>query len=415
MKLPAQRLLGAGLLSVAICTVALALTGLSLSRVYQPTAEGAYASLQTMSNAYKALQAVHYWLAFFAVLTSGLTIFGMLWYGWWRSARGLWWAALALGLLVYGAQVTGKPLPLTQHDARTMLTEARIAGSAPGLGPAVKDWILPGGTVNDGSLGRWYQLHRWLTGAGSLLVSVGLLVWMWRRKMPVGGYWTLAPLALGLLLAATVGAPTGTPATHQDLHMGGPVAPMWYAVPMHALLKWSQALNPSLGWVGAIAIPTALAIFAFALPFLGRGKWAPVWVRGLGLFGALVVVVAFAQFGSQMQSPASRAAPDINTAMHSGTPGMMDSERMNETMMRMGARLFDEQGCRNCHSLDGKGASGPGPALDGIGALKPSRSWFVSFLKDPAAQGAALMPSYGHLSSEELNALAEFLRAQRKQ
>ena len=38
----------------------------------------------------------------------------------------------------------------------------------------------------------------------------------------------------------------------------------------------------------------------------------------------------------------------------------------------------------------------------------------MQFLRDPASQGATLMPSYDSLSEEDLAALAEFLRAQRR-
>jgi mono/diheme cytochrome c family protein len=184
---------------------------------------------------------------------------------------------------------------------------------------------------------------------------------------------------------------------------------------MHALLKWMQALDPSLGWVGAIGIPSAFLALAGLLPFLGRGKWAIVWTRGFGLALALFVVVAFAQFGSQMQSPFSRALASAETDTASeDAPTESDAETVDARRRELGARLFQREGCRNCHSIGGEGANGPGPALDGIGDERRSRAWFVSFLKDPSSQGATLMPPYGHLSAEELNALAEFLWSQKR-
>ncbi len=75
-----------------------------------------------------------------------------------------------------------------------------------------------------------------------------------------------------------------------------------------------------------------------------------------------------------------------------------------------GERLFWEKGCGGCHAIGGVGGQ---MALDLAGrARKGGRdvAWHVRFLKEPAALfPGTRMPSYRHLSDQELRTLAEFL------
>ena len=75
-----------------------------------------------------------------------------------------------------------------------------------------------------------------------------------------------------------------------------------------------------------------------------------------------------------------------------------------------GERLFWEKGCGACHAIRGVGGQmAPDLALQ---ARKGGRdvAWHVRFLKEPAAVfPGTRMPSYRHLSDQELRTLAEFL------
>lgn len=87
-----------------------------------------------------------------------------------------------------------------------------------------------------------------------------------------------------------------------------------------------------------------------------------------------------------------------------------------------GKKLAEEQGCLGCHSLDG--SSGAGPSFKGLyGATRDDgkRKMLAeeAYLKESIRQPGAfvvkgfqpIMPSFDHLSEEEVSALIEFIRS----
>ncbi|MGH7409170.1 MAG: c-type cytochrome, partial [Candidatus Methylomirabilales bacterium] len=102
-------------------------------------------------------------------------------------------------------------------------------------------------------------------------------------------------------------------------------------------------------------------------------------------------------------------------------PGDATVQAARELLARIGAgtspaaahpgeRLFWEKGCGGCHAIRGVGGL-TAPDLAGR-ARKAGRdlAWHVRFLKEPAAVlPGTPMPSYRHLSEQELRTLAEFL------
>ncbi|MGH7360384.1 MAG: c-type cytochrome, partial [Candidatus Methylomirabilales bacterium] len=75
-----------------------------------------------------------------------------------------------------------------------------------------------------------------------------------------------------------------------------------------------------------------------------------------------------------------------------------------------GERLFWEKGCGGCHAIGGVGGQ-TAPDLAGRARSRGrDMVWHVRFLKEPAAVlPGTPMPSYRHLSEQELRTLAEFL------
>jgi quinol-cytochrome oxidoreductase complex cytochrome b subunit len=403
VKLPAQGLLAVGVSASATLLLLVAASGVILSSKYVPQTDSAHKSVGELVGWLGVLRGFQYWGGNIALLVVALTVFGMLWYGWWKYARVLWLLTLSLLCATFVAHVTGKPLPLSRHDARTIVVEARTAGMTPVVGSALQDWLLASDHVDDRTLGNWYATHR-VSAVLAALLALSALVALYRSGHRLLGLATLAPTAIALI-AGFLGAPVGASAQAEDLR-GGVVSPMWYVIPLHALLRWSQSLSPGLGWIGVSAVPFALAALLFAMPWLSRSRWCFVAARGVALVGSLAVVAAYAQFGGAMQSPLSRAVPEVAPAAPA------EREAVSSALVARGAKVFDRENCRSCHSLDGTGARGPGPALDGIGKRHPKRARLMEFLRDPAAQGATLMPAYDSLSEEDLTALAEFLRSQ---
>ena len=87
-----------------------------------------------------------------------------------------------------------------------------------------------------------------------------------------------------------------------------------------------------------------------------------------------------------------------------------------------GSSLFGKKGCIACHVINGNGGS-VGPNLSHIGGRR-SLSWIKKQIIDPSAHFApgstvefngktymAIMPSHENMSSEDVNAIAEYLES----
>lgn len=92
---------------------------------------------------------------------------------------------------------------------------------------------------------------------------------------------------------------------------------------------------------------------------------------------------------------------------------------------KLAVEVIKAQNCGACHTLKAKGlnlAGTVGPDLSEEGKMNRSDEWQLKHLKDPASvpkedlipefrNKHGLMPSYAHLSDEELNALVAFLQS----
>lgn len=75
-----------------------------------------------------------------------------------------------------------------------------------------------------------------------------------------------------------------------------------------------------------------------------------------------------------------------------------------------GQKLYQSLGCSNCHMVNGIGGT-TGTDLTHVGS-KRDRVWLLGHFKDPKAYVPnSAMPSFGHLSEQELNDLTDFMIA----
>lgn len=73
-----------------------------------------------------------------------------------------------------------------------------------------------------------------------------------------------------------------------------------------------------------------------------------------------------------------------------------------------GQKVYQSQNCANCHMINGIGGT-TGPDLTHVGS-KRDRVWLLGYLKDPKAYiPNSAMPSYKHLSDQELNDLTDYI------
>jgi mono/diheme cytochrome c family protein len=80
----------------------------------------------------------------------------------------------------------------------------------------------------------------------------------------------------------------------------------------------------------------------------------------------------------------------------------------NDELREVGRRMFVEQGCYGCHTVE-KFGTPIGPDLSHVGAMY-SESFLKKWLRDPERHRPAHMPKLD-LSDAEITALAAFLAA----
>ncbi len=71
--------------------------------------------------------------------------------------------------------------------------------------------------------------------------------------------------------------------------------------------------------------------------------------------------------------------------------------------------LLISQGCKGCHSFEGGGGN-LGPSLDRVGARLNAYQIERRLRQPKAANPDSIMPGYGHLRDEEIDALVDFLK-----
>lgn len=378
------------------------IVGVALATRYQPTLDGAHASVAALERAagwgYGA--AFHYWASAATIVVLLLAIGAMLFGGFVkRENKWVWWSAIALLGLVIAVQVTGNALPASQHDVRTVNIEAGIAGGVPNAGPALRAAVLGGDQFAQATIDRWYSLHRFILPFAILLVTGG---GMWAAKsmgVRIHLLTALVPAAIALILASVYGLPLGPRAGEADFGSTG-TNPMWYVYPNHAMLMAVGKLSPSLQWVGAILLPLLGGLLLALLPFFSKDGKAGKWV---GAVGAVALLGACLTAGTPVQNV---AAETVETPTDTDNYGPID-----KAMAVKGEGVFLREKCMNCHKLGDKGSAMVGPNLAGVGNRHGDPQWYVGLLKNPASKNRSTMPAFDDLSESDSRALAEYLRS----
>jgi mono/diheme cytochrome c family protein len=88
-----------------------------------------------------------------------------------------------------------------------------------------------------------------------------------------------------------------------------------------------------------------------------------------------------------------------------GTHGTSDAD-----LRRIAQQTIEDEGCRDCHTIDGVGAR-IGPNLSDEWARGRSDAWLIGHFRHPSAYTPGTpMPSFDHLSDVQLKALVRYLQ-----
>jgi ubiquinol-cytochrome c reductase cytochrome b subunit len=409
-------------------------TGMCLAVVYVPAANDAYTSLEYLNTEQPLgwlLRAVHYWSATGMVVMLVLHATRVVLMGAFKYPRELTWL-LGVGLLfvTLGLAFTGQVLRWDQDAYWGVGVGAAMVGRVPIVGPALVHVLLGGPNIGGETLSRFFGLHVFVLPGLAILLLVPHLYLVVRQGIssrpkvgkPVDPRTYDAEYAQDLAagepffpydftkdaifsaccvlvvfaLAFTFG-PKGPSGPPDPTLIAAEPRPDWYFLPLFALLALSP---PQMETAIMLVMPVVGVAALVLLPFIaGKGERSP-WRRPVTVLVVLVFFVTYGVLG--YLGDVAPWSPDMTA--WSGTPV---PERMVKELSPgelLGAAVFQNKTCRNCHALDGQGGQ-RGPDLTTV-ATRLTKDELIR----QVIQGGGNMPAYGkQLSPAEVQTMVSFL------
>jgi menaquinol-cytochrome c reductase cytochrome b/c subunit len=184
--------------------------------------------------------------------------------------------------------------------------------------------------------------------------------------------------------------------------------PDWYFYFLFYLLrifKWPESVI-----LATVGIPTILLIILLILPFVDLRRERRLSRRPVAIVAAALTVVSMGVLTYKGATAKEAIASEVKAAIPSwekkqGFAGNKEAI--------VGANLFAESGCTNCHTYLGTGSSNLGaPDLSDEGAKGKGIRFQIDHLKCPSCVNpGSPMPAFASLGEERLHQLATFLEA----
>jgi ubiquinol-cytochrome c reductase cytochrome b subunit len=412
-------------------------TGVALAFSYVSSSSQAYETLLFITNDApfgRFLRGMHYFGASAMVLMIGAHMAQTFLFGAYKFPREMNWAT---GVLLLGFTMvmgfTGQLLRWDQTAAWSVIIAAEQAGRVPYVGDFLARLILGGNSIGGATLSRFFAIHVFII-PGMMFAFIGLHVWLVLRHgitnapkagQPVDpktyreqyhahlekdgipfwpdGAWRDFVFGTGLLIAVAllalfVGPPVLEKPPDPSILQAYP-RPDWYLLWYFALL----ALLP-VKFEGYIMIlfPALVGIMILIVPFLNnKGERAPnrrPWSIAVVLLSVIMIGSLWIAGYKAPWTPDFEAKP-----LSPEVVGVASGP------VAVGAHLFYEKACINCHMIDGFGGK-RGPDLTFIGdKLQPSD------MVTRIVNGGVNMPAFGSsLKPEELDKLVVFLRSRQR-
>jgi ubiquinol-cytochrome c reductase cytochrome b subunit len=417
-------------------------TGIGLALVYVPAADKAYDSLLWLDYQQPLgwfLRALHYYAGSGMVVLVLVHMTQVFLHGAYKYPRELTWI---VGVVLLGCTLgmffTGQVLRWDPDAYWGLAVGGSMAGRVPQAGPTIVELLLGGAIIGGDSLSRFFALHVFVI-PGVLLGALGLHLWLVLQRgvsappvpgeavdpatydaayhrdletsgVPFAGEAMLKDLLFSALavivvvaLAAVLGpkGPSGPP----DPTLGGAnPRPEWPFLWLFALLS----LSPPAGETFIILLfPPILAGILLLVPLVSnRGERAP----SRRPVAVLAVVTIYALLGALTYEGATSPWSPVMTAW-SGDAVPIDMVEGASPLRLIGAVVFQNKNCRNCHALEGVGGR-RGPDLTTIG-IRMTGEQLIDQISN-GTPGGGNMPAYGkQISPAEMSAVVEFLSALR--
>ena len=423
---------GSGALALFLLQVA---TGICLALVYVPSADEAYRSLQVLNHEQALgwfVRAVHGWGSNFMVAVVLFHMAQVFLFGAYKYPRELtWMVGVVLLVVTLGMAFTGQVLRFDQDAYWGLGILTSIAGRVPVIGGRIVQILLGGPIIAGETLTRFFALHVFVI-PGLLIGFVGVHLWM-VLKLGINEY----PMPGRLVDKETYvaeyeemvrkdGVPFVPVAFRKDLVFSGAlIAAVIVCAAVFGPFGPGGAPDPTIIqtvprpdyfflWIFSIAalMPPSLETFALLvgpplaiLALLLLPLWAGVGEKSWRRRPVAVLVVVFAGLGWATLTHFGSTAPwsPVMDAW-SALPVPAKHLQGRSAVVRLGALVFQNKQCRDCHALGDAGGR-RGPALDDVATRLTKDQLFRQVL-----QGGGNMPAYGtNLSPAETTALVAFL------
>ncbi len=326
---------GFGVIALVVLVIQI-VSGIFLTMNYNPSAEGAFASIEYIMRDVKygsTLRYIHSTGASFFFIALYMHMFRALLYGSYQAPRELvWLIGMLLYLCLMAEAFFGYLLPWGQTSYWGAQVIVNLFGTIPGVGEWVSETVRGDYGISGVTLNRFFALH-----VAAIPLLVVLLVFLHivalhevgsnnpdgidikKNKDPKTGkpvdsvpfhpYYTMKDsfyiviflilFALVVFFAPEMGGyfleyPNYEPANPDKTPAH--IAPVWYFTPFYAILR---AVPPFLGtaiW-GVLAMGLSIALF-FVLPWLDKSVVRSIRYRGPLYKGALTFfVISFVGLG----------------------------------------------------------------------------------------------------------------------
>jgi len=378
------------------------------------------------------MRGIHYWGSTMMVIVMMLHMTQVFLWGAYKYPRELTWITGCILLYVTLALAFSGQVMRFDSDAYWGVgIGAAVAGRIPVIGSAVVNLLLGGPIIGTDTLSRFFSLHVFiLPGALLAIVSMHLRLVLGKginerpkpgvlvKRDTYGGYYEglikkegvpFVPGAIGkdivangvliiiiVALALFIGPKgPGIPADPtQVISDASPDYPFLWLFALAALLPYGSEV--ALFFI----FPTVATLLLFALPFI-TNEGEKHWRRR----PAAVAIVILSYLGAGMLTYTALHGPwSPHMEAWSSLPIKAELLKGRPPLELVGAVVFQNKQCRNCHAIAGTGGR-RGPDLTRVATRMTGPQ-----LVRQVIQGGGNMPAYAkNLSPEEIRALVAYL------
>jgi ubiquinol-cytochrome c reductase cytochrome b subunit len=413
------------------------LTGIGLALVYVPSADRAYDSLLFLNYQQPLgwfLRALHYYAGSGMIVMLLVHMTQVFLQGAYKYPRELTWlTGVVLLLCTLGMFFTGQVLRWDPDAYWGLAVAGSMAGRVPVAGPQIVHSLLGAPIIGGAALSRFFALHVFVI-PGLLLLLLGTHLWLVLKRgvsappapgrivdpstydaeyekevhegvpflgdaMLKDAVFSALAVIVVVVIAAIVGpkGPSGPP----DPTLGGAnPRPEWPFLWLFGLLSLSP---PSFETFIILVFPVILVIALFLVPFISnRGERAP----SRRPVAVLLVVVSYTLLGMlTYQGVTAPWSPKMTAWSADPIPERLVKDHSPEELM--GASVFQNKSCRNCHALDHIGGT-RGPDLTNVGT-RLTRDQLINQISN-GTPGGGNMPAYGQqIDPAQMATLVTFL------